>query len=146
MLETRLSELESRYNADVALLRRQLAEVSAGRSVAEEAILEGRAFSVIEGEDTTAFLASHPDVLVLDVRTDPEWEGGHIPNARHINVATLEDRVKELPSDKQQPIMCICAGGGRSAAACQILADRGYTRLWNVRGGMNAYTGSVVRG
>ncbi len=101
-------------------------------------------YDVVQASDASKYIRENPDMLVLDVRTDEEWEGGHIPGASHISIQDLPDRWEELPEDRSVGIICICALGGRSAAACDFLAEQGYTRLINVIGGMNGYTGETI--
>nr|WP_152225014.1 rhodanese-like domain-containing protein [Arthrobacter citreus] len=73
---------------------------------------------------------------VLDVREDYEWEAGHIPNAVHIPLDQLPDRLDDL--DPDQDLAVICRSGGRSARATQWLESHGYSAV-NVTGGMGAW-------
>lgn len=98
---------------------------------------------IIQAHDAAKFFRENPDVLILDVRTGEEWEEGHIPDATHLDIQELQERWQELPEDRDTGIACICAVGGRSAAACDFLASQGYRRLYNVIGGMNGYTGET---
>ncbi|HVC32182.1 MAG TPA: MBL fold metallo-hydrolase [Chloroflexota bacterium] len=74
---------------------------------------------------------------VLDVRTDSEWESGHIPEAVHIMLGDLPERIGEL--DQSRPIAVICGSGYRSSIASSVLRQRGLTKLANVLGGMTAW-------
>lgn len=58
--------------------------------------------------------------VVLDVRTKREWDRGHIENAKHIPLDTLQNHVKELKKLKK-PIITCCASGARSAKAAEFL-------------------------
>ena len=69
--------------------------------------------------------------VVLDVRTDQEFNSGHLDDALHIPVQVLETRLSELPEDKNTTIMVYCRSGSRSAAAKQILEKAGYTAVTN---------------
>lgn len=78
-----------------------------------------------------------PDgALLLDVRRDDEWVAGHAPDAVHITLAELPDRLAEIP--KEQPVVAICHGGGRSARATAWLVEQGYD-VRNYEGGMVAW-------
>lgn len=101
---------------------------------------------ILQAHDAASFFREHPEVLILDVRTLEEWDDGHIPTALHIDIQELHMRWQELPEDRDTEIVCICAMGGRSAAACDFLAAQGYRRLTNVIGGMMGYTGETTRG
>ena len=89
-------------------------------------------------EVTTADLAAAREsgAQVLDVRTDEEWSGGHVPGARHIPLDQLEARLEEIPKDER--IYVICAGGGRSMKAATALVGAGLDAV-NVAGGTNQW-------
>lgn len=83
-------------------------------------------------------LDEEPDLQVLDVRREAEYDEGHVPGARLSALAALaSDRLEGL--DPSRPVAVICAGGYRSSAAASILAPRGFRRLLNVTGGTSAY-------
>ncbi len=77
------------------------------------------------------------DLKILDVRDKSEWEEGHIEGATHIPYYFLEQRLQEL--DNTQPLALICASGQRSSIACSLLQKHGFTQLFNVVGGMEAW-------
>jgi rhodanese-related sulfurtransferase len=79
------------------------------------------------------------DAVLLDVRETFEWNSGHASNARHIPLGALPDRLGELPASR--PVVAICQSGLRSARAARLLARRGY-EVYNLRGGMRAWTGA----
>ncbi len=76
--------------------------------------------------------------LVLDVREEHEWAGGHVPGARHIPLATLARQLDTLPTDCE--LLCICRSGGRSAQAVEALQRAGFRRAVNISGGMLAWS------
>lgn len=86
-------------------------------------------------------LAAGEGVLV-DVREPHEWRGGHAAGARHIPLAELPRRVAELP--KERPVYVICASGGRSRAAAEMLHDAGFVCPINVIGGTSAWQRSAL--
>ncbi len=77
------------------------------------------------------------DLKILDVRDKSEWEEGHIKGATHIPYYFLVQRLHEL--DNTQPLALICASGQRSSIACSLLQKHGFTQLFNVVGGMEAW-------
>jgi rhodanese-related sulfurtransferase len=81
---------------------------------------------------------------MLDVRTYPEWIGGHVPGARHIPLDELASRYQELDPDAET--LVICAHGVRSAAAGQWLVQMGFEHVSNVRYGMCRWRGPVELG
>lgn len=88
--------------------------------------------------DLAARLAKKTDrPFVLDVRTDSEWDAGHIEGAHHIHGGTLEDRYSEVPRD--QPVAVICGSGYRASIASSFLKQQGYEDVTNILGGMAAW-------
>lgn len=75
--------------------------------------------------------------LVLDVRTDGEWNAGHIDGAMHIHGGVLSDRIAQVPKDR--PIVVICGTGYRGSIAASFLKSQGYENVANVLGGMSAW-------
>jgi hydroxyacylglutathione hydrolase len=77
------------------------------------------------------------DLTVLDVRSDMEWNDGHVPGATHIPLGYLRDRLRELPKDCG--FVTQCMSGGRSAIAASILRSEGFERVSNLTGGLQAW-------
>jgi rhodanese-related sulfurtransferase len=84
-------------------------------------------------------LINHEDALVLDVREDSELSSGRFPNARHIPLGHLGNRVRELEKFKSRPIVVGCRSGHRSAAACRTLIKQGFEKVYNLKGGITAW-------
>lgn len=76
------------------------------------------------------------ETVLLDVREPDEWAAGHAPGAVHMPLSTLATEYGKLPED--QPIICVCRGGGRSAKATEALRGVGYD-VTNLVGGMKAW-------
>lgn len=96
---------------------------------------------VMSAAEAKAFLASHPEALVLDVREPSEWNDdlGHIDVAKQIPLGELESRVAELAPYKDKPVIAVCRVGMRSARAANYLASQGFTQVSNLNGGMDAW-------
>lgn len=77
--------------------------------------------------------------VVIDVREGWEFASGHIPGAKLISLGELTRRVSEL--DPKQPVAIICASGGRSQSAAALLGQKGFETVYNVLGGMYAWSG-----
>ena len=140
-LERRLDEAE----LGLQVTRSHLADVVGGEAPERGAILSGKAWRDIQPAPALVLWQQTPDLFVLDVRTEAEWANGHIPRATLVPLDELDDRLRELPP-KDARILVHCAAGGRSLQACQILADKGYTRLLNLAGGMHAWAGPREQG
>ena len=75
--------------------------------------------------------------LVLDVRSDGEWEEAHIPGAVHIQNGRLP--FDDLPLPRDRPIVVHCQLRNRSMAGLSVLARRGYRNLALLDGGFGAW-------
>jgi rhodanese-related sulfurtransferase len=84
-------------------------------------------------------LINHNHALVIDVRDDAEFASGHIVDAKHIPLAQLADRLKELAKYKDKPLLINCQRGARSAKACEILRQAEFKQVHNLQGGLNAW-------
>ena len=81
-------------------------------------------------------------VGVLDVRDNAEWDSGHIESAVNMNFKYIPADLERLEFAPEQELAVICAGGMRSSTACSVLRRHGYSRVYNVTGGMNAWDGA----
>lgn len=79
------------------------------------------------------------DALVVDVRGSDEFVRGHIPNAKHIPLADLEKRMKEVVAAPDRPIILCCATGARSGSALATLRKAGAEKVFNLAGGIQAW-------
>jgi hydroxyacylglutathione hydrolase len=77
------------------------------------------------------------EVNVIDVRSDEEWNAGHIAQADHRFLGRLPDSSDSIASDK--PVIAQCQEGGRSAIAASILQAAG-RKVINMTGGFGAWT------
>lgn len=77
--------------------------------------------------------------LILDVRDEAEFAAGHIQGAKHIPVAELLTRIKEIEKFKNKPVLIHCQKGMRSKGACSILKGQQFEQLHNLQGGLDAW-------
>lgn len=84
-----------------------------------------------------AQLAQNKKAFIVDVHTP---EQTHIPGTdAFIPDTEINTRVSELPTDKSTPILVYCRSGNMSAAASKEIAALGYTNIYDLDGGTNAY-------
>jgi len=88
----------------------------------------------ISVEEVYEIMTGGEDYIILDVRTLEEFGQGHMEGAVHIPVNELEGRLGELSKDK--PIIVYCKSGGRSSTAANLLAENGFTQVYDMGGGI----------
>ena len=84
-------------------------------------------------------LINDQEALILDVRDGGEYKEGHIPQARHIPLGALRDRLGELTKAKDKPIVVYCRNGTTSQAACAQIKKSGIADVYNLSGGLSAW-------
>lgn len=78
------------------------------------------------------FAETGTEHMLIDVRTPEEFASGHIEGAVNIPVDALAGRLSEVPTG--QPVVVYCRSGSRSATASKILADAGYSSIYDLGG------------
>ena len=96
----------------------------------------------ISVSDTRARLASDPNVKLIDVREDNEWEAGHAVGAKHLGKGIIERDIENEVPDKSTELILYCGGGYRSALVADVLQKMGYTNAWSMAGGWKAWKDS----
>ncbi|MBF0183619.1 MAG: rhodanese-like domain-containing protein [Magnetococcales bacterium] len=82
-------------------------------------------------------LASSSPPLLLDVRSQQEYKGGHAPQALLIPLGDLRDRLEEVKRQaSSRPVAVICRSGNRSIYGAVLLKRSGITQVFNISGGM----------
>ncbi len=84
-------------------------------------------------------LMSHDDAVVLDVREDREVAAGMLPNALHIPLGQLEQRLDELEPYRGRKLLVYCRSGHRSQRAAARLRKAGFEDVYNLEGGILAW-------
>ncbi len=92
------------------------------------------AINMINDKDT------YPDLIILDVRTESEYNAGHVNNSILIPNTELELRIDELSGYENIEIIVYCKSGFRSDLASKILVNYNFTKVYNMLGGFDAYT------
>lgn len=91
---------------------------------------------VISPEQMADELREKEEIQLVDVRTPEEFLEGHLENAQNICIASsdFEDKIKLL--DKNKPVFLYCKTGRRSANAAKILEEMGFTKVYDMQGGI----------
>jgi phage shock protein E len=87
--------------------------------------------------DRLAQMLEHKDFTLVNVKTP--YSGEIAGTDLYIPYDQLTARASELPADKGARILVYCRSGVQSAEAAQTLLDLGYSNVWNLDGGMNAW-------
>ena len=89
-------------------------------------------------EQARARLAANPRAVLLDVREDAEWQGGHAAQAVHLGKGVLERDLEKLLPDPDAEIIMYCGGGYRSVLPCDAAQRMGYKNVSSLIGGYKA--------
>ena len=83
--------------------------------------------------------AALPNAVLVDVRTPAEFATGHVPGAVNIDVknSTFDAELDKLP--KNQPVLLYCLSGIRSASAAKRMAAKGFSEIYEMKGGMRQW-------
>ena len=92
----------------------------------------------ITASQARARMKAYPDAIILDVRTQQEFDTGHIPGAILLPDYTIETQASYVLPDKDAMILVYCRGGNRSASAARLLVSMGYTNVYDF-GGINSW-------
>ena len=116
-----------------------------GSSADDKTVGDKKTYRQVSPEEAAAMMEEETDYIILDVRTQEEYETAHIPGAICIPNETIgTGDIPELP-DKDQLILVYCRSGNRSKQASEKLAKQGYTNIVEF-GGINSWTGETVSG
>lgn len=102
-------------------------------------------YKKLSAAQAKATMDSGTPYILLDVRTEKEFQERHIEGAELIPHAELKDRAGEELSDKDALIMVYCRSGRRSAIAAKDLINMGYTRVYDL-GGINDWPYKTITG
>ncbi len=102
------------------------------------------AYRHISSDEAQKLMETESGYIILDVRTQREYEEGHIPKAVCIPNESIDKGPPSLLPDKGQEIFVYCRSGRRSKEAAQKLADMGYTNIVEF-GGIIDWHGEVVK-
>ncbi len=96
-------------------------------------------FKSIPVGQAKTILEQEKNIYILDVRTKEEYDLWHIDTATNIPHTEIQQGTDTLPIPKDQTILIMCKSGGRSSFVAEILAERGYSEVYNVEGGYIAW-------
>jgi rhodanese-related sulfurtransferase len=77
--------------------------------------------------------------LLLDLRSKGEFDSGHVIDARHVPQEQLGQSGETLKKHRDKVVIACCESGMRSGAATRVLKAQGFTKVVNLRGGLQAW-------
>ena len=90
---------------------------------------QGAVYVNITAEEAKRIMDSEEGYIILDVRTQEEYDQGHIPGAIVISHGEIEEKAEDVLMDKDQLILVYCRSGRRSKIAAEALVEQGYTNI-----------------
>jgi rhodanese-related sulfurtransferase len=81
------------------------------------------------------------DAVPVDVRPDAAYKAGHIINAVNVSQQDITSGAARLAKYKDRPLLVYCESGVQSGAAVKALRRQGFTKVYNLRGGLAAWRG-----
>ena len=87
------------------------------------------AYMNITAEEAKQIMDSEDGYIILDARTQEEYDQGHIPGAIVISHEEIAEKAEEVLTDKDQLILVYCRSGRRSKIAAEALVELGYTNI-----------------
>ena len=90
---------------------------------------QGAVYVNITAEEAKEIMDSEEGYIILDVRTQEEYDQGHIPGAVVISHEEIAEKAEEVLTDKDQMILVYCRSGRRSKIAAEALVELGYTNI-----------------
>ena len=90
---------------------------------------QGAVYVNITAEEAKQIMDSEEGYIILDVRTQEEYDEGHIPGATQISHEEIAEKAEKVLTDKEQLILVYCRSGRRSKIAAEALVELGYTNI-----------------
>lgn len=95
-------------------------------------------------EEWSEQLLADDNAVVLDVRTEDEFDNGYIPNAINIDIYEGQGFISKLKElDKNKTYFVYCRSGNRSGQACAIMNQLGFEKAYNLMGGIIEWEGDI---
>jgi len=118
---------------------KRLSSLAFALLLASVACTQAQQDSILPVADFEKQVAATKEKVVLDVRTPDEYNRGHLPDAKLMNVndGNFKQQLSTLQKDK--PVYVYCAAGVRSNKAAKIMRQEGFTQVFELKGGLQAW-------
>lgn len=105
-------------------------------------ITESRKGGAKVSPQQAVIMINQQNAVVVDLRDKVVFAKGHIVDAINIPLSVLNKRAVELESNKNNPIILVCAMGQQTGAAAHILKNAGFSQVTRMAGGMTEWQSS----
>ncbi len=100
-------------------------------------------YSTITPQQLQSKMDAGAKLVIIDLREPELYKAGHIPGAKNIPFDQFNDRINELKPDDE--IVLVCHTGPMGDVSGTLLAQKGYTKVSNLAGGMAAWNGKLEK-
>ncbi|HUH51759.1 MAG TPA: rhodanese-like domain-containing protein [Flavobacterium sp.] len=110
-------------------------------------------FTACNGQETAHYkvlaadqyeqVVTDQDVQIVDVRTAEEFAEGHLKGAKNFNIQNEDFELMTQDLDKEKPVYIYCRSGMRSAKAGKALEEMGFKEIYDLKGGILAWKGTL---
>ena len=99
----------------------------------------------LDQKEWVSLMDETADAIILDVRTEEEYESGYIKGAQLIDIRQPQEFMDATQAlDKDKSYFVYCRSGARSGQACSIMSQLGFKSAFNLLGGFNDWDGDTV--
>jgi len=127
------------FNKIAVILFAMLLLVSCNSYQKSPEATKGEIIEVMAPKAMFEILDTNDDAQLVDVRTQEEFSVSHLKNAQNICVTDADFKERVASLDKTKPVYVYCKKGGRSARAANILKDLGFTKIYDLQGGITEW-------
>jgi len=103
------------------------------------AVFAGETPQMSQQELLEALKAPNNNIVLLDVRSEDEYNHGHVAGAINISHNAVEENLKQLAQYKNSTVVVYCRSGRRAGLAENILSSSGFNNLHHLTGDMNGW-------
>jgi rhodanese-related sulfurtransferase len=100
-------------------------------------------FENLSADDFQNNFSQDKNALLIDVRTKGEHQQARIPGSKLIDVSSRDFAAEVGKLDKSKSVYVYCASGARSRAACNIIKQHGFEKVYNLSGGIHSWKGKL---
>jgi len=91
------------------------------------------------GPSALTALVNRDNALVVDLRPQADFEKGHIPGSRNVQMSQFDPENKQLAAARSLPVVLVCKAGQISSGAAARLRKAGFERVFVLEGGIGAW-------